>query len=707
MQIFFLLLTITLTIILDFMIISVWRRYNQTKTQYIFAKRPFTKLGLIKIAFSETINKWFFDNLTKEYQNNQLSKKHLKTILELALLAFVAIIITLPYQNFNKDVIPAGSEFSSVTQNHHLWTRALECGWCAIWNGSIGGGYPAFVDLHGSALHPIIIITTLLWGVVNGTKVALFISFWLAGIAQWWLAKELKVSTLARLWTACIAITGGHLTSRMELGTFGLVFSTAMSSFVFAALINIIRRGDRKSVALFAIVLASAILSGQGYLQVGLVLMSPAILFLIWEVKFNNQLWKNFVQAISIAILLASPFLVPFLNFSSQFTKWQDPEFYTAQPLKYLPLNLLIDNHEYYLSETLEKTTYPYMNAHFIGWVPVTLAVLGLTSINRENRRYILFMSSGVILIFLAASATSLKWIAYIYPGITGVRHSAIISGLAIPLIIGLSAYGLDKLINIKWPKFWISIEKETLDKALYFPIKWILIIPFLLLALKQTYEFSTYWMYTVRIEANIHEMIAALHTPTLEWVNTPFGEHEYLEPAIRANLKLSPGILAWGWDNREIPTPRLEALRGEAPPDNPVELKIVDEIFIYFREWEHYASVLSNDEIIPCKANGTGGRITVRCNIPYDGILTVKENMWIGWTAWQDSRPIEMLNNPFLQVKASAGEHIYQFEYRPWDVPIGIVLSLAGIFLCAWLWWKPEILVTPSGQENQEQQTH
>lgn len=692
MQAYLLLAVATIiAICLDFAIIRIWKHYNHFKKQYTDEKLPFSKTGLLKAALAETVNNQFFYKLKKEHHENHQVRGQITTILELAFLAFIAIVITQPYLDFNKTIIPAGHELSSVTQNHHLWTRAQECGICAVWNGSIGGGFPAFVDLHGSALHPIIIVTTLLWGVVNGTKVALLISFWMAGVAQWWLAKELKVGTLARLWTAALAITGGHLTSRMQLGTFGLVLSTALASFVFAALIAVIQNKNRKSVVLLAISLASVILSGQGYIQVGLVFTAPAVLFLIWDDRFNQKLWKNFMQGIVIAFLLAAPFLIPLMHFSSQIIKWEDPKFTSVQPITFAPLNLVIDDREYYFNQDLQKAPYPYLNAHFIGWVPVALAVLGLSLLNRDNRRYIFFFLSGIVLVFLASSAISLKWAAYIYPGISGLRYPSVISGLAIPLILGLSAYGIEKILNLKWPNFWLGMGREAPERFFSLPVKLILLTPFLLFGLRQTYQFSTHWIYTNKNEPAVFELIDALQTASLTWVNPPFGEHRYVEPAIAAGLKLSPGIIAWRWAKREIPLPRFEALRGGPPADNPVVFNIVDGAFIYLREWEYYASVASGDEIIPCMARGTGGRITIECDTPSEGILTVKENMWSGWVAWQDGKRIELQDYPFLQVKASVGKHTYQFEYLPWDVPLGIILSFAGIFVCIWMWRIPE----------------
>ncbi len=159
-------------------------------------------------------------------------RSHAIIAAELLAIVLWAMVITGPYLNLDPAVIPIGKEWTSGIQTHHLWTRVGECGWCALWNGSTRGGSPAFVDLHGSMLHPLVIFTTLGWGGVNGSKLALVGAFFMAGLAQWWLAYVLGLGWAARVWSATMAVAAGHLAARMELGAFGVVLSTAACALV-------------------------------------------------------------------------------------------------------------------------------------------------------------------------------------------------------------------------------------------------------------------------------------------------------------------------------------------------------------------------------------------------------------------------------------------------------------------------------------------
>jgi hypothetical protein len=138
--------------------------------------------------------------------------------LELVLLALAVLWFGRAYLVSDPDVVPGANpyspsknEYGSAIQAHHIWTWSKQCGLCALWNGSEREGYPAFVDIHGSALHPLVIATTLGWGVVNGSKLALIVAFWAGGVAQWWLARAFRLGWLARVWSGLMGAFGGHL----------------------------------------------------------------------------------------------------------------------------------------------------------------------------------------------------------------------------------------------------------------------------------------------------------------------------------------------------------------------------------------------------------------------------------------------------------------------------------------------------------------
>jgi hypothetical protein len=628
----------------------------------------------------------------------------LPPIIEIVALALLASWLGRAYLNFDPDVVPGGNpyspsrnEYGSLVQTHHVWTWAQQCGICALWNGSEYGGYPSFVDVHGSALHPLVIVTTLIWGVVNGSKAALIVAFWAGGVAQWWLARVMKLGWLARLWSGAMGVVGGHLASRMELGAFGMVLSTAMCSLVFAPALAVARSGRRRDAILLALMLASAAVAGQGYMQIGLLFAAPAFLFLVlgrgWRLL---PVWREYAIAIGLALLLAAPFLVPLAHFFPNFTKNICPDFSSAQPLEYLPLNLVIRDPVFFTNEVLSKPNYPHRTALYIGWVSVALAALCLKFARREDRRALLYLGTSALLVLLTGSGVLLSWVRPVVSGILGVRHPTMIAGLAVPPILGLAAYGLDRLWGINWPRLRSEMGWGGKWLEFIYTPKWLLLIS-LIWNLVLAYNFSSTWLHVMRLPAEVDAVLQALHTPGLQWVEPPFGEHHYVEPAIRKGYKLNRGFMAWFWRDRPAPDAYLVADRKGVPP-NAVEVGEALGVPIYrFTDFREYAFVQSGYSVTPCDAFGAGGDLLVKCSTNKPGTLVVRENSWSGWYAWRDQRSVLLLDDRWLQVDAPAGEHQYRFRYLPWDVPLGILLCLLGVALTVWQWIKyPPSRVVP-----------
>lgn len=618
-------------------------------------------------------------------------QSQLKTaVLEVLLICLWAAWVGRPYLNLDPRLIPAGNEFNSVIQAHHLWTQFAKCGLCALWNGAMRGGFPAFVDTHASALHPLVIITTLFFGVANGAKLSLVFSFIMAGLAQLWLGYELQLSRLPRLWAALLVIVAGHLTGKMDLGVFSLVLSTATFSLTLPAALRLSRDPTPRNSVILAMTLALLIVSGQGYIQIGFIGMLPAYLpLLVYASSAANQnSIRAFMLAGCLGLLLAAPFLVPFLHFWPNFNKDADPYFSAGQPLPYYILNLVIDNRDYFFSNQLGKLPYPYLYVMFIGWIPASLAVLTLYYGRKEEQRPLFFLFFNAVLALVIGSGLLFKWLFPLFPTLATIRFFPVIGGMAVPCLVALAGYSLNRLWQLPWKTtFYVALVREEAAaiSGTHLSPKWLLLFP-LLVALWQGYNFSRFWVYAVPIPDDVYNLLEALKTPTLQWVQPPFGEHVYIEPAIEMGLKLSPGIMAWRWEGRPFPTASLEADRHGQLPNADLD-KMVADISIWRHNTDPYATVSAGDEKVECAATGAGGWITVLCNADFAGKLTILENSWSGWWAWRDGERQPLQPGQWLAVQAPEGKHTYTFRYLPWDVLVGVLLFGVGCYLSAYLW--------------------
>ena len=611
-------------------------------------------------------------------------------IIGISLVLVWALIIGHEYLDLNPQMVPAGREFSSAIQAHHLWTRAQQCGWCALWDGSERGGFPALADTLASSLHPLVILTTLGWGVVNGAKIALIAALAMAGLAQLWLGRELKLGWLASIWAALMVMVSGHLAGKMELGLFSVLLSTATLSLTFPAALRLARTRRYRDAVLLALILALSAVAGQGYMQAGFLLISPAYLALLWGSRATMATtWRRFLLAAGLALLLAAPFLVPLAHFWPNLVKDSDPELGAAISLNKYLLNLFVDDPDLLFGSVLNPLPYPHMYTLFVGWIPVALAALCLRFGRREHWRPLLFLAGSAALAIFVGSMVPLRWLLPVAPFLAALRFGPMMGGLALPPLLGLAAYGLNGLWQAGWLRSTLYVGLNQAPAGRRVNWGWLLLIP-LFMALQQGYRFSQEWLFVQEQSPAIQEVLAALQTPSLAWVQPPFGKHEYVEPAVAMGLKLSPGIMTWRWRDRELPPPSLEA-SSEGPPTEVISQATVGDVVVYGRNVPVYARVIASAGWEACQATGSGGHLTVRCNNQQTGILELLENQWTGWRVWRDGQLVSLQDGQWLRVVAPAGEHVYEFRYQPLDVPLGLTLLLVGCILCAALWTRPD----------------
>lgn len=612
---------------------------------------------------------------------------------EWALIIGWAVWIGRKYIETDPRIWPWGAEFPMVVLPNYIWTLLTYCGDCIFWNGFINGGYPAFAETHGSPLHPLTILTTLLQGPINGVKTNLILHLALAGFAQWWLARSLNLSLVPRLWGAMMAVAGGHLAGRMELGLFPLVMSTASASLVLAAGLNLAVKQNIRAAIGLGLCLTLLILSGQGYLQIGvLVTFLPAFLIFLLDHRFRlNSLTAKFILAGGLAFLLSATFLVPLLHFLPSFAKDGDAYFTTTQPLEYLPLNLVVRDDGFYRLMTLGKQPYPYLYTNYIGWLAVLLAMGRLfRPPAAEKRRLYFFLLISLILVFLAASAISLKVVFSFAPEfLIGIRNPPLIFGLAAPVVLALASWALDDLLKQNMPHL-------TLNWPPYFSVGvnlfWVVIAFALIWSLKSAHDFTRHWLVTYPVGKDLIEVLQNMRTSSTQWIQMPLGEHFWQPDVAGLRLKLTGASRPWHWKRREAPMPNLEGARSDEAVGLPAYLRTVEGVHILAFPQNQYAFVQSGNSQQACSANALGGHISVTCQNHQAGRLVLMENYFSGWTAECDGVRLALdSQSPWLSVWLPAGEHQCQFTYRPWDAYAGLLLNLMGIGAVIYLWRRPD----------------
>lgn len=614
-----------------------------------------------------------------------------RPLLEIGMVVLWALWLGRRYLDFSMLEWPHGREFGMAIQPHYIWTLLRECGDCLLWNGMYNGGSPAFAELHAAVLHPLVIIATLIWGGLNGAKVVLIASLAMAGLGQLWLGYVLKLGPVPRLWGAFLVTAGGHLAGRMEIGVVGVVLSTAACSLAIAPALKLALYGRRRDAIIFGFILALAIVSGQGYLQLGFALSVLPIIIIFWvDKRFQlRPVWKEFFLAGLLALLLASPLLVPLAHFGSEFGKDVDPFFESVQPLKYIPLNYVIDDLGFYYSEELFKIPIPYLYLNFIGWAPILLGIIPLMRARPARRKQMLFLILALFMVLVVSAALPFKWMARFWPTFAyGVRYPSLIQGLGVPFIVALGAWGADIILQQGWPLVRLAVSRKSLHRRVLVALTWVFMLIAMYRSLEAAYTFSYGWLFTSHNQDPVIDWVLSdVQTFDAQWVALPFGEHAWGIYAAENNLKLTDHVRPSSWIGRSLPPPFQKAARVDMNSTAPGFVSQRVDISIVRLPENRYASIRTADEMIPCEAEARGGRIEVVCHSSEPGQLIVTENQWDGWTAVRDDQPVLFLASQWLAVEAPAGTHVYQFRYRPLDVPLGVALFLLGVCLAALLW--------------------
>jgi hypothetical protein len=415
------------------------------------------------------------------------------------------------------------------------------------------------------------------------------------------------------------------------------------------------------------------------------------LVFVVQDFGWIKSVYREYLFAIVIALLLAAVFIVPLLHFFPSMAKEIDPTLSSLQPLEYAPLNLVIRDPDFYLSEALFKQPYPYLYTNFIGWIPVLLAIYALGCKPQEKRRLMPFFVVAIALIYLASSGISISWVLKSFPNLLfGVRSAPVIAGLAVPMVMALAALGMDMLLGYEWPLIRVNVSNVS---VLGISTKLLLIFP-LFCSLKMSYDFSRLWLFSVSHPPELEETAQTLlKTETSQWVQPPYGESYWMPSLLDEGLKISITARPWGWSEKQIPQPYYEATRANLDPNDPNYLGQVIDVSVRRIPENEYAYIDTDSGQIPCRALAIGGNIDVSCDSQVSGQLIVREVLWSGWKAKLDGAPIAMGKGEWLNASAPAGQHTFTFRYRPWDAPVGMLLSFIGVVLSAYFWWRPQRL--------------
>ncbi|HWQ45976.1 MAG TPA: hypothetical protein VN376_03865, partial [Longilinea sp.] len=186
------------------------------------------------------------------------------------------------------------------------------------------------------------------------------------------------------------------------------------------------------------------------------------------------------------------------------------------------------------------------------------------------------------------------------------------------------------------------------------------------------------------------------------EWVS-PIAD-SWIPTILENQEKISYTYRPWGWLNQNDPQAYLGLVFN--PQNDPIENSVqrIGELNLLINPVNEYAVVQTDTDMIVCEGTSTGGIIEINCDNPVPGNLVVLEHYYSGWTAEVNGNRVEFEYSPWLSIDLPPGENHIRFVYRPWDVWIGLILTLLGIGLCIYL--SKSHYLDPTNQDQSPEDT-
>jgi len=593
--------------------------------------------------------------------------------------------------------IQAGTEFMVHIITLQNWSNALTCGLCMMW-GNMVDGMPVFADPYGSFQHPLVMLTTLLYGPLRAANITLAMAIFVMGFSGYLFCHTFQLHRVVRMWITVTLIYGGLIAGRLQVGSLGLPLSLSFAMLCFVYLLVCSQTPTRKNSLIFGILLSMLLVAGQLYMQVAFMfILIPFFGYLYIQKK--SLISSQLAIIVVVVCALSAPFLLTFAANAGSFTKYNDPPFSAfSPPIGYIALNYVVDNFDFYnAAPLLGRAAAPYLYINFIGY-PIVLAAL--SSFVLALVRHPLFekVSSviyliviNIILMLVLASGDMQRWIAGI--GIapltefmTGLRNLTLTASFAGGLLVLLAAFCADLLIRkLQTASAMMQVGAWRIDGRAHWLVVFVMVWHVLTL-----YSFNKQ-MYIFGGSEPVTEVAA-------EFLKTqPLGgvivENNYqVFPVVMRQLKvITQMYYPWLLNNvnNSAPGGEMYTLKSGPPDDMSVwqELKRIDDTWVIYKSTDinqQYALHTSAlNEVTPCEASGTGGDIDVWCTVPATGALRIYENNLGSWQAWVDDVPTEVTSvNKFVAVTLTAGKHHISFRYRPWYTILGLAISWGTWFV-------------------------
>lgn len=641
--------------------------------------------------------------------------KTLRWLPDLAVIFFAVLGFCSLFLQFTPtSVLPGNEAIVFQTPDWALYSALTNYHAFPLWNPYMLNGLPFLADPMSHIFNPLVSLPILLWGVSDGFKIAVFLSFLAAALGMWRLGKILGLQRATCLWIALLFTFAGQPAARFFQGQYLFVFSFAWIPWATGFLIQIYRTRRYSAVVGAAVSLALMFFSGNLYYQ--FYMAGASVLFsLLFSLglsrtrRFLNIDFgrlKLYLLAGILALGLAAVQIWPELETRDRLGKT------TEVAGSQTPWQVVLD---FTSKDTFRPDAYNVLPAReeyfaYIGWFPLLAALTAVLAWKKGGPRRLIAWLLLLIII-------SLLWISILrlplgpqlmsLPLIGQFRHLLrvlIFTGFALIVLAGL---GLDSILT--W-LFQATASQDTSRRvrlgSLLRRAVGVALLAVMLLTVVDVYDTNRAGLAPETILKASEPAAAWLRKsdPTLYTVRHNPNTTGY-DTLLRNNLFYSQSWYHFfplrtmsdslsqayfeAWPNYIIqssndPIPAEDA-RLWAAVDGYNIYRLEDSLPFAF----HLPAKMLAD---PSRSSLTAGEVTAvpmrmitpnRYETLFDsrerGFLVMMMTHYPGWKVRVDGRPASLVNlSGYLGTPLMAGVHRYEFVYQPLSFYGGLAISLA-----------------------------
>jgi len=376
---------------------------------------------------------------------------------ELAAVGGVMYVFSRTVLRFDEGIIPVGAEFESVAGTIAVAYHSIrDFGEFPLWNPFLTTGVPYLGEPYCHLFNPFASVPGLIWGPLNGPKVAMVVAYLLAGFGQYCLASVVGLSRPVRLWSALLFAMSGPLAVHFWGGHYAVGIIAPFIPLTFALTIQAMRSPSRVWPPLAGLSFALLVFSGMPY-HVIFAIPGLVIVGLFYSVQWepgrpprvNVGAISRGVAAGLWAVGFSAVQLLPLIESYPFVLKDIDPSLGGSRNLLATFQNFLTSDPGFYPSHGMNVLD----NYAYVSLVPVA-GLIAAPLAWRGGRRRELVLVVVLFLFYLCWAAAKYSPFRFIYewiPWLYNIRGSTNALVPTAPFLIVAAGFGIDALLRSAW----------------------------------------------------------------------------------------------------------------------------------------------------------------------------------------------------------------------------------------------------------------